>query len=109
MATKSNAKLIEEINALELNVDTEGLTNKELVAKLKELKEAPIVPEETTEAEDASEETLPEVEEGPKVYRIVKGKSVTSPRGILSEGDEVKLSDYEEEVFNNLHKKGYIE
>jgi hypothetical protein len=78
----SNKELIVTILALALDLEIEPpeiaeKNNAQLTAILKELKAS---------AED------PEPEPEPKFY-IVAGKAITSKRGILSDGDEIKESD----------------
>jgi hypothetical protein len=86
----SNSVLIESILGLALALgstapDTDGKTNAQLVIILNGLK--------AEKAEKAPEPELePELEPEPKFY-IVAGKAITSKRGILSDGDEIKEDD----------------
>jgi hypothetical protein len=78
----SNKELIVSILAMALDLEieppeTEEKNNAQLTAILKELKAS------------ADE---PEPEPEPKFY-IVAGKAITSERGILSDGDEIKEHD----------------
>jgi hypothetical protein len=84
----SNSVLIESILGLALALgstapDTEGKTNAQLVIILNGLK---------AEKAEKAPEPEPELEPEPKFY-IVAGKAITSKRGILSDGDEIKESD----------------
>jgi len=68
----SNEDLRTQILELDENAEIDGLKNKELAALLSELKL------------DAT--TKPE----PVVFRMAPGKAITSRKGILAAGDEVK-------------------
>jgi hypothetical protein len=79
----SNKDLIVSILALALAAaidppETENKTNAELSAILKDLKASA----------DEPEEKEPELK-----FYIVAGKAITSQRGILSDGDEIKVGD----------------
>ena len=83
----SNKDLIVSILALALAAaidppETENKTNAELSAILKDLKAS---------AEPEPEEKEPEEPE--LKFYIVAGKAITSQRGILSDGDEIKEQD----------------
>lgn len=83
MAT--NAELIAGIVAIDESAETEGLNNAQLTAKLKELKGA-----ETAES-----------------YKVVKGKAITSKRGIIGPGEEVTAEDVAD--LEALKKRGLVE
>ena len=79
----SNKDLIVSILALALDLEieppeTEDKNNAQLTAILKELKASA----------DEPEEKEPELK-----FYIVAGKAITSQRGILSDGDEIKEQD----------------
>jgi hypothetical protein len=83
----SNKDLIVSILALALAAaidppETENKTNAELSAILKDLKAS------ADESEPEPEEKEPELK-----FYIVAGKAITSQRGILSDGDEIKVGD----------------
>jgi hypothetical protein len=122
----SNADLQKEIEVLaaELGITLETPdkkpTNKELSALLSDLKakkrdgelttgadaEVEPAPEPEVKSEPAPE-SEPEVKKGPVV---AEGKSLTTRKGILVEGDKV-LPEYlagGEKTFNILKEKGYI-
>ena len=42
------------------------------------------------------------------VYRVSKGKSITSPRGVLGELSEIKSKDFSSETLADLVKKGSV-
>lgn len=83
----SNKELIQAIAAISADVDTSGMNNAQLAAKLKELKDA--------------------ITAQPKV---AEGKSVTSKRGILGPGAAVCAGDLAggKAAFDDLVEKGYI-
>jgi hypothetical protein len=103
----SNKVLIESIIGLALTLggtapDTEGKTNADLVIILNGLK--------AEKAEKAPEpEPEPELELEPKFY-IVAGKAITSKRGILSDGDEIKEGDLPDglKALKAFVKSGYV-
>jgi len=72
----SNAELIAEIKELDAEAKTGSLSNKKLVALLKELKQP---------------EPQPEVKVD--VYCVGQGKAITTKRGILADGDEISARD----------------
>lgn len=84
MAT--NAELIADITAINEGAETEGLNNAQLSAKLKELKAA---------ADEV------------KTFTVVKGKSITSKRGIIGPGEEVTGEDVAD--LEALRKRGLVE
>ncbi len=75
--------------------DTEGKNNAELSAILKDLK--------------ASADELEEKEPELKFY-IAEGKAITSKRGILSDGDEIKEQDLPDglEALKAFVKSGHV-
>jgi hypothetical protein len=87
----SNKDLIVSILALALAAEidppeTENKTNAELSAILKDLKAS-------AEPEPEEKEPEPEEKEPELKFYIVAGKAITSQRGILSDGDEIKEQD----------------
>jgi hypothetical protein len=98
----SNKVLIESIISLALALgstapDTEGKTNAQLVSILNGLKaEKPPEPE-------------PEPEPERKFY-IAAGKAITSKRGILSDGDEIKVGDLPDglKALKTFVKSGHV-
>jgi hypothetical protein len=101
----SNSVLIESILGLALALgstapDTEGKTNAQLVIILNGLK---------AEKAEKAPEPEPELEPEPKFY-IVAGKAITSKRGILSDGDEIKEGDLPDglKALKAFVKSGYV-
>jgi hypothetical protein len=97
MAT--NAKLIEDIKAINPDAVTEGLNNAQLTASLKLLKgpeDSPPAPPATTKS---------------KGLKIAKGKCITSKRGILEAGEPVTANDFSggADTLANLVKTGAVE
>ena len=97
----SNKDLIESILALALAAaieppETEGKNNVDLSAILKDLK--------------ASAEPEPEEKEPELKFYIVAGKAITSQRGILSDGDEIKEQDLPDglKALKAFVKSGYV-
>jgi hypothetical protein len=87
----SNKGLIASILQLALAAaidppETENKTNAELSAILKDLKAS-------AEPEPEEKEPEPEEKEPELKFYIVAGKAITSQRGILSDGDEIKEQD----------------
>lgn len=105
----SNADLtrsIEEI-ATEKGVnvpETKGKNNAELAEMLSGLKK----PVEAEILAEASIENAKVVEQPP--YTIAEGKALTSCRGILAEGEEVKAEDFPngQKTIDSLVKSGHI-
>ena len=107
----SNKELIAAIAATQPDAVTDGLTNIELAAMLKSLKE----PEakalaEAAEAEAKALAEAAEAADGDKPFVVAGGKAITSKRGILAEGAEVSASDFSggDAAFAELCKKGHI-
>lgn len=98
----SNMKLIADINAINPDAVTEGLNNAQLSELLKSLKAAIL-----------AMEPEPELDPEPtakKGHYVADGKSITSLRGILGEGREVKAEYFPggEETFQGLKDRGDI-
>ena len=87
----SNAELVASIAALSESAATDGLNNAELSALLKKLKA-----ENESEAEAKADD----------VPRVAPGKSITSKRGILGPGEEVRESDVND--LSALKKRGIV-
>ena len=116
----SNKDLIIEAEALAeelgLLVVTEGLNNKKLAALVSDLKAKKKDAETQTQADDAlesnedeeSDESAGEESLGPV---IAKGKSLTSRKGILTEGTPVTPDHFAggQETFDDLKERGFIE
>jgi len=118
----SNKELIANILAISPSAVTEGLTNAQLSEMVKGLKGSDAAAAQADEDaaaqaladaaaaqadEDAAAQALADAE---KPYTVAKGKAITSKRGILSDGDEVRASDFAGggEAFAALCKKGHI-
>ena len=91
----SNAELAASIAALSESAATDGLNNAELSALLKKLK-----------AENESEAEAEAKAEADDVPRVAPGKSITSKRGILGPGEEVRESDVND--LSALKKRGIV-
>jgi hypothetical protein len=94
----SNKGLIASILQLALAAaidppETENKTNAELSAILKDLKASAEPEPEEKEPEPEEKEPEPEEKEPELKFYIVAGKAITSQRGILSDGDEIKEQD----------------
>ena len=75
--------------ALEIEITTDGLNNKQLGDLVSDLKAKTKDAEHSTQADGQEAEAEAEAEEqAPGVY-VAKGKSITTKAGILSAGDEV--------------------
>ncbi len=86
----SNAELQSQVEELckELGidpVDTSEMNNKDLTAKVKELKAL-----QDDESEDAKDDESEDIEEVKPPYYIADGKSVACKKGVLAEGKEIK-------------------
>lgn len=69
--------------ALSLVIETDGLSNEKLAALVSDLK-----------AKKKDADTVTQADTAPKVaYSIAKGRAITSRRGILADGDEIKEND----------------
>jgi len=89
----SNNDLIKSIAALNPDVETEGLNNAQLFATLKSLKlvDTPAALPSDINDGPADDGREPEAaEEVTAIYHVKMGKALTSKRGILSDGDEIK-------------------
>lgn len=133
----SNEKLTEDILALDPNAEVEGLTNPKLVALLKQLRAAhnstdveivrpvgiqlgapleenePVstAPEPKVEEPKVEEpKPTPAAAEPTKVLNVVEGSSITSKRGVLGPGEEVRAEYFVggEETIQSLKKQGLI-
>ena len=111
--------------ALALNIEavTEGLNNADLSALVKDLKakatEAgvtiPAGPADDKKAEDKEKSKAKQkakatkVEKKPPFY-VMKGKAITSKRGILADGDEIKAGDLAggQEALDDFVETGHI-
>jgi hypothetical protein len=106
----SNKDLVLEAEGLaeELGLDivTSGLNNKALAALVSDLEAKKKDAETLTHADDA-----PEAEAGAVGPVIAKGKSITSLKGILSEGAQVTPDHFAggQETFDILTTRGFIE
>lgn len=119
--TEEAIKLAEELG---LEVETEGLNNEKLAALVSDLKAKKKDAERETladkaeddaaaaaalaklEADEAKEE---EAAKKPPFY-VKEGKAVTSKRGILSDGDEIKADDLAggKEALDAFVKSGHV-
>lgn len=135
----TNEKLIEDILALAPNAEVEGLTNSKLAALLKQLRaahnstdveivrpagiqlgapleeDAPasttLEPESTTPEHKVEEpKPTPTAAEPTKVLSVAEGKAITSKRGVLGPGEEVRAEYFVggEETLQSLKKQGTI-
>ena len=134
----SNKELTEDILALDPEAKVEGLTNPKLATLLKQLRAAEkttdtdiapkkstgfdlIAPAETDPPTTAAptvldtdqpepEEPKPAAAEPTNVHRVAEGKSITSKRGVLGPGDEVRPEYFVggESVLADLIEKGLV-
>jgi len=84
----SNNDLIKSIADLNPDVETQGLNNAQLFATLKSLKLVDTPAAVPSDINDGPADD--EAEEITAVYHVKMGKALTSKRGILSDGDEIK-------------------
>lgn len=100
------AKIGELAEDLGIEVETEGLENKDLQTVIDDL-EARIKARDGDSDDDDGEE---EAEEKAP-YTVAMGKGVTTKRGILGDGDEVTAKDFEGgmDTLKDLVKKGVID
>lgn len=110
----SNAKLTEEIvalaEALSIEVQTEGLNNSQLAELLSELKKQKEAADTPPEGDDQPD-TLPEDEEVAKPpYYVADGKAITTKKGVLDAGCEVKAQMLfgDEDALKALVKKKVV-
>jgi len=94
----SNSKLIKEIATLAeelgVQVETDDLNNTQLAAKLSELKAMSRKDDASAPEEPAHvEQKAPAKKAKKPPFTVGMGKSITSKRGILEDGEEVKASD----------------
>lgn len=90
----SNKDIIKSIAELSPELDTDGKNNDELASILSGLK---------------AEKKDPAVEEGPAFY-VMPGKCLTSKRGLIADGDEIKAEDLAggKEALNAFVKSGHV-
>ncbi len=100
----SNAKITQDIKNLDPSAITEGLTNAELSSLLSKLRSESAAAEETPELK---EETEVVKESG---FHVIAGKAITTKRGILADGDEIKAEDLAggKESLEAFVKSGYV-
>ncbi len=107
----SNKDLVKAVlvltTALEIEIDTEGLNNDELSSLLSDLK---------AKKKDADTKTLADAAEAKKKakkkkppFSVAMGKAITSKRGILADGDEVREGDIPDESLTQFIHSGYID
>lgn len=124
------AEALEIAQKLKIVVVTAGLNNAELVKLVADLKAKAKDAENDTQADNAesTDETTgdaeieaikakaaEEAEVASKIepfpYSVKSGKSITSKRGILGEGEEVKVEDLPggQKTIDDLIERGYVE
>lgn len=130
MAT--NAELIEQIKAINPEAKTDGLKNEDLRVLLKTTKESVVTQSEGVtplqvsnpthiDDEDAAAKAQAEADAAAKaqqsndepteqVYVVVEGQSITSKKGVLGPGAEVKAEYFAggEEIIESLLERGLI-
>lgn len=94
----SNKHLIKEIMALSLalglEVDPEGLNNAKLAELASDLKAKKKDADNITLADESEAKDEPEAKDTKKPeFYVMQGKCLTSKRGLLSDGDEIKVED----------------
>lgn len=106
----SKAELISEIEALNPEINTNGLNVKELENILSELKNQ----SEPETQEDPETQDFQEGQEDSKPKKgdwvLAKDRAVTSRRGIISGGQSVEAKDLEggDQAFEDFKKSGHI-
>jgi hypothetical protein len=113
----SNADIIKAIaeaaEAAGVDVpETEGKNNAELAAILSELKKTDRKADKAEKLAEAAEAVKEDeaTEEKKPPFSVAPGKAITSKRGILSEGDEVKAEDFPtgDKALKAFVKSGHI-
>ena len=95
----SNKELITQIVVLSgqlgLELETKDLKNDELVELVSDLRAKKKDADTQTAADDAEAKAKADAEAKAKKppFSVAKGKSITSKRGILADGDEIKAKD----------------
>ena len=98
----SNAELITQAEALAeelgLEIETEGLNNEKLAALVSDLKAKKkdaenAAAEDAVAAKAAADEAKAEAAAKKPDFYVMPGKAITSKRGILSDGQEIKADD----------------
>jgi len=84
----SNIDLKEQIAGIDPDAAVENLNNAQLIKKLYDVKAEAEKPDELEDESDELEDESEPVKLAP--YTVAKGKSVTSKKGILGEGEEIK-------------------
>ena len=116
----SNAELTSQITELAeklgVTVETKDLKNAELSDLLSDLKAKERDAELTTQADESTDgEDTPPADDEPEVvelppFSVAPGKAITSKRGILDSGSEVKADDLAggKESLKSLIKSGHV-
>lgn len=110
----SNKELITAILSVKPDAVTEGLNNAQLSEMLKTAKaEADakaLANAATTQIDQDLKDKAAKVSDPDTVFKVNAGKSITSKRGILCEGELISAADLSggEEAFTVLLDKGYI-
>ena len=88
----SNAELKAKILALDAESEVEGLSNKDLVTMLSALN------------------TIDDIESADAGYTVADGKSLTTKRGILGDGAQIKAEDLAggQEAIDAFLKSGHV-
>lgn len=117
----SNKTLIEEAKTiaaeLEIDINTDGMKNDALVDLVSDLRAKKKDAETVTQADDQGgepDETPAEDDQGGEpdgTLRVAKGRSVTTQRGILAEGKEIRAEDLSggQSSLSKLIDKGVVE
>jgi hypothetical protein len=94
---------------LEVEITTDGLNNEQLGDLVSDLKAKARDAELDTQADDAPEETQEPAGKRPP-HSVASGKSITSRRGILAPGDEIKAEDLSggKESLDKFVKSGHV-
>lgn len=116
VAILKELRLIESILELDENADFEGKDVEALTAMLEELKPEPGNPaQEAADAKAAATQAKKEKAAEAKAakkppYTIAEGKSITTKRGILADGDEIKAKDLSggKDAIDKFIKTGHI-
>lgn len=107
----SNDDLKKQILEIDKDAEVEDLNNAQLAAKLSELKKDPQAGAQDAADKKAEAQKAKATDAAKKPpYYIAEGKALTSKRGILGPGDEVKV-DYlpgGKDTFDKFVKSGHI-
>ena len=105
---RRNADLIDDIKVIDAEAVTEGLKNPQLEALLKVLKDKAL--EESNNGGGVDPKPEQAIKESEPGHCVAPGKSITSKRGIKTEGDTVSAEYFSggQETFDDLIERGFV-